>query len=532
MYPPPTAFGMPSQFKSWRPDQVKAFQLILDSDTRFIGLNMPTGSGKSLTYMTALNLLPEGCRGVALTATKGLQDQVATDYLELGIVDVRGQSNYPCRAMQAGGEHQHLRGLAANDPTCQDGPCHAGSSCTLREAGCLYYDKVREARESKITQTNYALWIAQRMYGQGLGEAPDILVLDEAHQAVDELASALTIEVPKYLLTAVQIPVAVGVVGIPGWRAWATHQLRGLTVLLESYGAPKSAADSKHKAKLIRAHRLLFRMSQMSAAGEWIEDHDDSALRFECLRPQYYAEQILFQGARKVVFASATLTPKTLAMLGVTGDTTYWECPSSFPPERRPVYHIPTVQVGHGMSPAHITAWIRRLDQILDQRPGVKGIIHTVSYKRQQQILALSAHASRMLTHGNKPGETAKVVARFKAMPGSPILVSPSVMTGWDFPADLCRLQVICKLPFPDTRSKIVQARSELDKDYGPYYTMQSMVQAVGRGMRSAGDWCETFVIDDHFKWFIYKHRKLAPQWFLDAVKTTATLPKPLTLKG
>jgi ATP-dependent DNA helicase DinG len=394
-FPPPYAFGLPAHFTSWRPDQVKAFQLILDSPTRFVALNMPTGSGKSLSYMAAIALLPTDCRGVVLTSTKGLQDQAASDFLELGLTDVRGQSNYACKAMQPGGEWQSLRGQVSIDPGCNEGPCHAGAKCTLKEAGCTYYDLLRQGRQGHVL-TNYALWLAQTMYGQGLGDSPDVLVLDEAHQAVDELAGCLTIEIPHWLLQSTQTkPLAGTHIGIPAWRTWGVHNYKALSGLLDSLGAPKSSADAKYKAKLTKLHRLLFRVSQMSGTGEWVEDHGTEAFRFECLRPEKYAESLLFQGARKVVFTSATLTPKTLQMLGVPGDVTYWECPSSFPVARRPVYYIPTTKVDSRMTQYHVNEWIMRLDQILDQRPNVKGIIHTISYKRRDQILALSRHAAR-----------------------------------------------------------------------------------------------------------------------------------------
>src|SRR5258707_8109244 len=87
------------------------------------------------------------------------------------------------------------------------------------------------------------------------------------------------------------------------------------------------------------------------------------------------------------------------------------------------------------------------------------------------------------------------------------VLVSPSVMTGWDFPDSQCRFQILAKLPFPDTRSKITQARQALDKDYGPYLMMQNLVQAVGRGMRSKTDWCETLIVDDNCAWVSGKYK-------------------------
>jgi Rad3-related DNA helicase len=56
---------------------------------------------------------------------------------------------------------------------------------------------------------------------------------------------------------------------------------------------------------------------------------------------------------------------------------------------------------------------------------------------------------------------------------------------------------------------------------------MQDLVQAVGRGMRSEDDQCETFILDDHVQWFVRQYKEFAPQWFLDAYRHSQTIPAP-----
>lgn len=521
-FPPPSVFGLPARFAHWRQDQVQAFNLILDSPKRFIALCMPTGSGKSLAYMAALHL--QGGRGVALTSTKGLQDQIVEDFGSLGVWDVRGQRNYACRAMQKEGEWAHLY-MGSGVPTVDEGPCHAGVQCTLKEAGCDYYDSIRIGTQARILSTNYAAWLAQRRYAQGLGKA-DILVCDEAHQALDELSDSLTITVDKWLLGAVGLESVPPQGSISDWKQWAAYHAHRLKSKLEGMSKPISPSDLKYRKRCKAAARVLQQVADMGV-GEWVEDHTADSWVFACVQPAKYAEAMLWQGAKKVVLTSATLTPKTLTLLGIPlADAVLWECPSRFAVERRPVIHIPTCQVDMKMKPGHWDMWCARIDQVVSQRPAVKGIIHTVSYKRRDTLLARSKHAERFVTHESKT--LLPQVQYFKKHPGDLWLVSPSIMTGWDFPGAQCRVQIIAKLPFPDTRSKVLKARCEIDPDYMPYLTMQAFMQAVGRGMRSEQDWCETIVVDDHVKWFIWKYRKLAPHYFLQSFRTSLTLPKPL----
>ena len=79
-----------------------------------------------------------------------------------------------------------------------------------------------------------------------------------------------------------------------------------------------------------------------------------------------------------------------------------------------------------------------------------------------------------------------------------------------------CEYIVVGKLPYPDTRSPIMKARSADDPEWTSFMAMETMIQEAGRGTRSASDRCEVFVIDDSISWFIQKYGKFAPDWFME----------------
>lgn len=95
-----------------------------------------------------------------------------------------------------------------------------------------------------------------------------------------------------------------------------------------------------------------------------------------------------------------------------------------------------------------------------------------------------------------------------------------------------CEYQILCKLPRPDTRSKIMEARCKErhggDSLYAPYITAQQLVQACGRGMRHDDDQCENYIFDNHFGMFLREHRSLFPQYFLEQVHRRVRIPEPL----
>lgn len=128
-----------------------------------------------------------------------------------------------------------------------------------------------------------------------------------------------------------------------------------------------------------------------------------------------------------------------------------------------------------------------------------------------------------MMTH--KRDTTQMTVEKFKESTEPKVLVSPSLVTGWDFPYDECRWQIIAKIPFPDGRSEVMQARQRIDPDYGMYLAVQSLVQACGRGMRAPDDFSEVYVIDNHWEWFVSKYKGMFQNWFLQAVKRVTLIP-------
>ncbi len=262
---------------------------------------------------------------------------------------------------------------------------------------------------------------------------------------------------------------------------------------------------------------------------------EDDTVRFDVSWAADFAEAWLFRHVPKVILSSATMTAHTAALLGIEETAiSMYDAGAGFDPKRRPVYVVPVVRVDHRWTESEQTLLRIRIDQFIEPRValGRKGIIHTGSYARRDWIMEHSAHRHRMVTHSRH--NASQEIERFKRAPPGTILVSPSVTTGYDFPGDLCRWQVILKIPFPDTRDPIIAARKTRDKDYPSHVAMQELVQMVGRPVRSADDWAETIIMDAHATWFLNAKKKsqytLAPRWFWRAVRASDVIPAPFTL--
>ena len=58
--------------------------------------------------------------------------------------------------------------------------------------------------------------------------------------------------------------------------------------------------------------------------------------------------------------------------------------------------------------------------------------------------------------------------------------------------------------------------REEPDgNDWYQASTMQDVLQATGRIVRSIDDWGTTYILDAHFDWMLERNRAALPSWFL-----------------
>lgn len=537
----PSDLDLPSKFTAFRRGQDDVSIAIASSDKRFALLDCPTGGGKSLIYLAVAKLL--NARTLVLTGTKGLQHQLMNDFAACGMVDIRGQSNYKCIALD--NEFKEL----GQPGGCDVGPCHVGVWCPLSLSGCHYYDAQRVAAESKIVVTNYAFWLTLGRHSDpnAIGKF-DLLVLDEAHAASDYLADFCAVELDrrevKQLLGLDLPPLNEG---IAVWSDWAKV---AFSLVQIKYAEMKAellvvGSDKRHITKqLFRLSSLRRDLEEMSHAGQWkssegsqkevkmpgmltdwVSQETLKGAKFSPVWAHGYAEEYLFRGIKRVVLASATLSPQVGKYLGISAkDQDYHPVESSFDPKKRPFIYIPTTRVDRNMMRGQVILWMNKIDQIIGDRLDRKGIIHSRSYDRCRQIVEMSRYREHMMTHTSSR-DLQSTVREFKRSKAPKILVSPSVETGFDFPLEECRYQIIAKIPFLDSRDLVTKARMKSDKDYGNYVAAMTLVQQVGRGVRSESDWAEAFILDDHFAWF--RSRAQLPRWFKKSMIQASKVPSP-----
>lgn len=222
-------------------------------------------------------------------------------------------------------------------------------------------------------------------------------------------------------------------------------------------------------------------------------------------------------GYRKVavnMLMSATLIDPSLT------DNDSFIClslPSTFPKENRPVISTDTIRLSKATGDSGIKKLAWKLDQLMLQHSDEKGIVHCVSYELAAALKKASEYPSLIITHG--PGGRDEAIERFKKAPPGRVLLSPSISQGVDLPYELCRWQMIAKVPFVNLGDRIEKARSKQMPELSDLDVARQLVQMSGRGMRAKDDKCVTYIVDGNFRWFYKKNFKLFPQWFREAVR-------------
>ena len=518
----PTELGLPDKFQDWRANQAEGVDLASNNPGRITVICAPTGFGKELLCVSTARLA--GVPTCIVTDTRGLQDQYLHAYKHIGIADVRGQRNYTCSYRA--------------DYTCEEG---FSSRCPYKgSVMCPSSQAEIRASTSPLVLTNYAKWTSSKRYTSkriiNVFSHIQQVIFDECHAMPDALEEALQVMLNYREINnlGMDFPQGADADDMKEWRLWAiaarataeNEAIKTLDRMSKSNDVKASwVRHFNHMKKLVKRLGMI----STASAKDWVVDHiPDIGYQFDPIRPGRYVEATLFQKVPKILCVSATVRPKTMQMIGLSpSQYTFQEYPSDFDPARCPIYWVPTMTVrglGQDLSPV----WLK-LDQWIAKRQGRNGIVHTISFDRQRQCVRGSRYGDNMLMNmrGDPPTE---LVEFFKSRPDTgTILVSPSLHTGYDFPHSQCRWQFVAKVPF-EPPSKIMKARTEIDKEYPYYRAMQYLVQAFGRDMRDKTDWSERIIVDDQIEWFIPKYGHLAPKSFLEVFRKSNVLPRPLQL--
>lgn len=522
----PSDLNLPAKFETFNPGQEDAIFTLISCPKRFQLVTATTGWGKSLLAVAAAKML--GGRTFVATGKKALQDQYTRDFGG-GVTDIRGRGNYTCEALMPGMELEEYGEQRVH--TCEDGPCRFGVQCSLKSFGCGYFDAIRLAHDSNITIGNYGFWLSHGKYpGNVTVGQYDTLILDEGHTVLNHLTEFCKVNLNRrFILSSTGLELPDGGDDMCLWSTWAkvaAPLADKKYALLKSYVV--DFREIKRIQNLCEDLKMLAEIDEKSLKWrKWIVEDTSENVSLKPAWPGPYAEKYLFRGVKKVIMMSATLTPDTATHLSLPHSS--WEFVDllgGYEHKRRPFIFVssrPHIRVDGKTTEENFRAIVSRMDEAIDLRLDVKGIIPCGSYTRATEIRLNTRHVDKMIFHdkGKPKGSTTsfaeEAIKEFKSATAPCYLVSPSIVEGHDFPYDDARLILLPKVPLVSPKDKTIAQRMLSDKGYSAYVSALAIQQVSGRCMRQSDDWCEILLFDAHWVWFkrTVESKGYFAKWFL-----------------
>jgi Rad3-related DNA helicase len=487
----------------------------------------PTGSGKSLLARAVAGCARQASAddptkpvGAYYTTPQVSQlEDVAADPLLEDLSVIRGKNNYDCILP---GE---------TDTPVNRAPCarERGFNCQVKHR-CPYFSDRTIAANRPVAAMTLAYFM--QTAGSDVFGQRDVVVVDEAHGLGDWAEMYATIDlgpdtVPVW--DAADVPAVEDLEDAADFSDYLTtlaerrlDQLRGRPEL-----DPEEAAE-RDRLQELRGDLSWFaeEYRDPESPTTWVVDQPDGAgtrVTVKPLAPERYLKHTVWDRGRKFALLSATILDKDAFCAGVgldPADVALVDVAHTFPAEHRPLYDVTRGKMTYEHREETLPAVARALVRVMQRHPDEKGLVHCHSYairERLEGLLDDFGVGSRVRSHDSDDRDGQ--LAAWKRQEGADVFLSVKMEEALDLEGELCRWQLLCKAPYPNTRDSRVAQRLE-DGQWGWYYraALRTVIQACGRVVRAPDDHGATYLADSSLLDLFERARTDMPGWFADQV--------------
>lgn len=499
-------------------------------------LEAGTGIGKSAIATTLANMYEDS---YILTMTKQLQEQYLDDFGDM-LVEIKGKGNYKC----------NYKG------TCDF--CIKSEYNIAKCSDCDYLIAFRKAKKSKNVITNYDFMYRVGVDNQML-DPRQLLILDEAHNLERKMLMLSSHELNReYISTKFGIDIFEEL--MKGEKSYyhiknnSVYWIEVCKKLMKACGENIEKIEGTGKDVQVTLDEFESNPSKYSnvdyvekqilesdlkefnsirlglESGDLIIDvpelkliKDNKMDIFAEFKPYSVSDatQNLLSFGETRIFLTGTLgdMKKFCKWNNINPDNTYYIYEKSpFEVSNRPIY-IDFVGNMSG-SRRNVPNWknkraILKIKELIDRYPNQKGVIHTSSNEQAFWIMDNLKEYKLLFVGGESRNE---VLKEFNELNDGVILIGASIKDGVDLKGDLCRFQIIFKVPYPQLNEQ-VKFRKSLDPSWYYYQAVMAIMQAYGRGIRDKEDYCDMYIIDSNFKRLFDFNYNFFNEYFIEALK-------------
>ncbi len=500
-------------------------------------LEAGTGIGKSAIATTLASMYEDS---YILTMTKQLQNQYLNDFSSM-LVEIKGRGNYKCNYK---GSCDFCIKSEYNLAKCKD---------------CDYLTALKRAGDAENVLTNYDYFYHAVVSNNVLNHR-ELLILDEAHNLERKMLALSSSELNReYIATKFGLDIFEPIIGrtksINYLKKEPDYWMDLCDELSEKCGESIKEIEGEHKKDVqvtldefesdpdkfsnfnyiekqkLEADAKLFNSIKLGLeANELIIDvPDNDSIKNDKMdisaefKPYSVVDETnnLLKLGNIRIFLTGTLGSKEkfCQWNNIDVDKTFYIYQKSpFDVSKRPIYpdFIGSMSGKRGNAPR----WknkkaILKIKEILDEHSNQKGVIHTSSNEQAFWIIE-NLKGYNFAFVGGK--DRNKILKEFSETDENIVLIGASIKDGVDFKGDLCRFQIIFKIPYPQLNEQ-VKYRKKLDPKWYYYQAVMSLMQAYGRGIRDKDDWCVMYIIDSDFIKLFDFNRGFFNEYFIEAVQ-------------
>jgi len=562
-------FGEKFFFRKYQKEVAIDVILSFFNNTKYYIAECPTGFGKSFMAFAIAGVLSEyyDLKGYILCSDLSLTKQYYDDlrkYLP-NWGDLMGQQNYLCsvNGFMFNLGACKLQGTTSYAEIKEHYPC---------AKTCQYLVEHEKAVNAPVTVCTYQNWLLQQNYvKRQLGlKAPfdsrDFVICDEAHNLVSIVQSHFS---PRF---GKEDEKKIGTIIDEYYFSKNKKQLKDdihkvrelifkendndkIKIHLETYfslihplstiaesvkleigqkikgGGSLTKKDKSilYDCEFIKDHNCKFEdyLEIIEQAGsKYIVKNDtaeEGVIVFNCINESYLLGKAFHNHVKNGLFMSATIgDPNAFAKECNIKKNNYRFAivPSTFDFTKSPIYYIDTYKLNYNNRDYVFDNVLKITEKILEKYPNQQGIIQTGNYDFANRIYERinPKFKSRIIKYDNAQMKQ-DVLYDFKEGCTDKVLIGPSLLEGLDLKDDICRFQIIFKIPYPSLSDKFTKAKMNFDNEWYSNKTIISILQGVGRSIRNENDYATTYIIDGCFDRLLYGNRNMFNEDFLNRIK-------------
>ena len=522
-------FPYGESFKEARFYQIETISQIynaIEKGYKYIFLEACSGFGKSLIAATLSRIYSEG-KSYILTPTNQLLSPYEEEFKDFNLKKIKARTFFTCKRS----------GRYCSYMFCQESNCgyykNLNSSRQITPKGtCNYLYQLYQGLEADTIVCTYDYFFTEAFRKKNFLNKRKLIICDEGHN-IDNLASSgsklILYDNPLSFIGLKTDTELQDIRETEDYYFFLTKAKYYYEKFLNEHPYLDFNQRRMYEKDLFKLSNFLdyFDEDDNNIVFEFIEEESGNhKWIFSPINTKQFVNDVIFEYSDVCIFMSSSIFDYDNFSydLGIKKDEVFkLSVPPIFDLSNNPIKVYNKFDMSYENYEEIKYKTLPIIDEILQNHKFEKGIIHTFNNEIKEFLVENLTDQRRLITHTTQDRE--QQLDKFKKSPRKLVFVSSSMDEGVDLPGELCRFQILYKLPYPSTEDERVQLRERTYEDGNEWYVykmLTRLIQAYGRGIRFEGDYCKTYLLDNRI-WEIidedYDGNRIIPKYFLDVLE-------------